>query len=61
MSKLGADAQVLRSIWFSKPSGEDHAARLESFYGPQASACGCAAGSGSEGGDGGGEWTPSSL
>jgi hypothetical protein len=33
------DLQVLRSIWFSKQKGGDHAARLESFYGPQAHAC----------------------
>ena len=33
------DLVVLRHMWFSKAKGGDHAARLESFYGPQASAC----------------------
>ena len=35
------DLLVLRHLWFSKPSGDDHAQRLESFYGPQAAACRC--------------------
>lgn len=34
------DLATLRHIWFSKAKGEDNAARLESFYGPQAEACG---------------------
>lgn len=33
------DLIVLKSIWLNKASGSDHAARLESFYGPQAHAC----------------------
>ena len=33
------DLAVLKSIWFKKVKGDDHAARLESFYGPQAHAC----------------------
>jgi hypothetical protein len=33
------DLIVLKSIWLNKASGQDHAARLESFYGPQAHAC----------------------
>lgn len=33
------DLTVLKSIWFKKASGSDHAERLESFYGPQAAAC----------------------
>lgn len=33
------DLTVLKSIWFSKASGESHADRLESFYSPQAHAC----------------------
>lgn len=33
------DILVLRHLWFGKKSGSDHAARLESFYGPQAAAC----------------------
>lgn len=33
------DLTVLKYIWFHKASGNDHAARLESFYGPQAHAC----------------------
>ncbi|DBB17356.1 hypothetical protein WJX82_002206 [Trebouxia sp. C0006] len=32
------DLIVLKSIWLNKASGQDHAARLESFYGPQAHA-----------------------
>ena len=37
--RAGPPAQVLKSIWFSKVSGDDHAERLESFYGPQAELC----------------------
>ena len=33
------DLLVLKSIWFNRVSGDDHAERLESFYGPQAAAC----------------------
>ena len=33
------DLIVLKSIWLNKASGQDHASRLESFYGPQAHAC----------------------
>ncbi len=36
---LKDDLTVLRHMWFSKARGSDHAARLESFYGPQAGAC----------------------
>ena len=36
-----SDFTVLRHMWFSKASGGDDAARLESFYGPQAEACEC--------------------
>lgn len=32
------DMLVLKTIWFSKISGDTHKARLESFYGPQAHA-----------------------
>ena len=42
LKRLGSvkdDLVVLRSLWFQKVSGGDHAARLESFYGPQAHAC----------------------
>lgn len=35
------DLTVLRHLWFSKSKGDDHAQRLESFYGPQAEACTC--------------------
>lgn len=42
LSDLQDDLKTLKHLWFStlgsKPSG-DHAARLESFYGPQAAAC----------------------
>jgi betaine lipid synthase len=41
-SNIRDDLTVLRHIWFSKARGSDHAARLESFYGPQAEACECA-------------------
>ena len=33
------DLIVLKSIWLNKSSGQDHASRLEAFYGPQAHAC----------------------
>lgn len=33
------DLVVLKSIWFTKAKGEDHASRLENFYGPQAQQC----------------------
>lgn len=33
------DLVVLKSIWFTKAKGDDHASRLEHFYGPQAHAC----------------------
>ena len=33
------DLQVLKSIWFTKQKGDDHAQRLENFYGAQAHAC----------------------
>lgn len=33
------DLVVLKSIWFTKAKGDDHASRLENFYGPQAHAC----------------------
>ena len=36
------DLIVLKSIWLNKASGQDHASRLEAFYGPQAHACECA-------------------
>lgn len=36
---LQNDLTVLRHIWFTKAQGDDHASRLESFYGPQAKAC----------------------
>ena len=39
MSSVKDDLLVLKHLWFSKASGADHAARLESFYGPQAAAC----------------------
>ncbi|BBN19278.1 hypothetical protein MPTK1_8g09310 [Marchantia polymorpha subsp. ruderalis] len=32
------DLQVLKTIWFSKISGDSHKERLENFYGPQADA-----------------------
>jgi len=32
------DIAVLKSIWFSKSQGDSHAARLETFYAPQAGA-----------------------
>ena len=38
-SSFKDDMVVLKNIWFGSKSGKDHAARLESFYGPQASAC----------------------
>lgn len=33
------DLVVLKSIWFSKAKGDDHASRLENFYSPQALQC----------------------
>lgn len=36
---LKDDLLVLRTIWFKKTSGDDHAQRLEQFYSPQAHAC----------------------
>ena len=39
MKGVRQDLTVLKYIWFRKASGSDHAARLESFYGPQAHAC----------------------
>jgi len=39
ISSVADDLLVLKSIWFNKASGEDHAERLENFYGPQAQAC----------------------
>jgi len=41
--QLQNDLTVLRHIWFTKAQGDDHASRLESFYGPQAKACECCA------------------
>ncbi|GAX75478.1 hypothetical protein CEUSTIGMA_g2921.t1 [Chlamydomonas eustigma] len=38
LSGVKDDLIVLRNIWFSKAKGDDHAARLETFYGPQAHA-----------------------
>ncbi len=37
--KLKDDVTVLRHMWFGSKKGDDHAQRLESFYGPQAAAC----------------------
>lgn len=39
ISDVKDDLIVLKSIWFNKAKGTDHAARLENFYGPQAHAC----------------------
>ena len=39
ITSVADDLFVLKSIWFNKASGDDHAERLESFYGPQAEAC----------------------
>jgi hypothetical protein len=39
LTSLADDITVLKSIWFSKAKGEDHASRLEQFYAPQAQAC----------------------
>ena len=39
VSSVADDLLVLKSIWFNKASGDDHAERLENFYGPQAEAC----------------------
>lgn len=38
LSSVKDDLIVLKSIWFSRAKGDDHAARLEHFYGPQAHA-----------------------
>lgn len=38
-SSVKNDLTVLRHMWFGSKKGDDHAARLESFYGPQAAAC----------------------
>ncbi|EIE24752.1 diacylglyceryl-N,N,N-trimethylhomoserine synthesis protein [Coccomyxa subellipsoidea C-169] len=38
ISSVADDLLVLKSIWFNKASGDDHAERLENFYGPQAEA-----------------------
>ncbi len=37
--RMADDLAVLKSIWFTKAKGDDHASRLEHFYGPQAHAC----------------------
>mmetsp|Transcript_20159 Transcript_20159/g.56144 ORF Transcript_20159/g.56144 Transcript_20159/m.56144 type:complete len:687 (-) Transcript_20159:861-2921(-) len=37
-AQLKSDLLVLKHIWFSKAQGDDHASRLENFYGPQAKA-----------------------
>lgn len=39
LSAVKDDLTVLRTIWFKRLSGSDHAQRLECFYGPQAHAC----------------------
>ena len=39
LDNMKNDLIVLRNIWFNKAKGDDHAARLETFYGPQAEAC----------------------
>lgn len=39
LSSMKDDLTVLRHMWFGSKKGDDHAARLESFYGPQAAAC----------------------
>ena len=39
ITSVADDLLVLKSIWFNKASGDDHAERLENFYGPQAEAC----------------------
>eukprot|EP00884_Botryococcus_braunii_P001650 jgi/Botrbrau1/11486/Bobra.0360s0013.1 len=38
LTSLADDITVLKSIWFSKAKGGDHASRLEQFYAPQAHA-----------------------
>lgn len=38
IGKVKEDLTCLKSMWFNKVKGTDHAARLESFYGPQAHA-----------------------
>jgi hypothetical protein len=39
ISAVKDDLTVLKTMWFKKVSGGDHAQRLESFYSPQAHAC----------------------
>lgn len=40
MRELHNDLTVLKNIWFKKlAETDDHAERLEQFYGPQAHAC----------------------
>lgn len=39
LTSVKDDLTVLRHMWFGSKKGDDHAARLESFYGPQATAC----------------------
>jgi betaine lipid synthase len=39
LSSVKNDLVVLKHIWFSRARGDDHAERLEHFYGPQAAAC----------------------
>ena len=42
MRDLRNDLTVLKNIWFKKLADtDDHAERLEQFYGPQAHACEC--------------------
>ncbi|KAL3676838.1 hypothetical protein R1sor_026786 [Riccia sorocarpa] len=38
VKNLVDDLQVLKTIWFSKITGDSHKERLENFYGPQAEA-----------------------
>ena len=39
ISSLAGDLSVLKSLWLSKASGDDHAERLEAFYGSTARHC----------------------
>lgn len=39
LTSVKDDLTVLRHMWFGSKKGDDHASRLESFYGPQATAC----------------------
>ena len=39
VDNLKNDLIVLKNIWFNSAKGDDHAARLDAFYGPQAHAC----------------------